>query len=73
MNSLWLKQLLRRGGEHSLELRQPTGARIFRLSLPWALGLALLALLTQLFIPLMIVGAILLLMKYQFVVVRTGP
>ena len=53
-----------------LELRNPKGVRVFKLALTWVAATLLLALVTRLFIFVVIGAVILLVLKFKFTVVR---
>ncbi len=65
-----LQRLTRNINRRQLELRKPSGEPVFRLALAWVLLLAFIALWMQIVWLLAITVIILLVLKYQFVLVR---
>lgn len=67
-----LQEAIKRGNERRLELRNSTGEPLFGLNLNLSIGLAFFMLFTS-FAPLLFFGVIILMvMKYQFVVLKKG-
>lgn len=72
MNDLqaFFSNLLKRGNERVLELRNPEERSVFRLGLTWAVLLGVLVLFTKLLPVVAIAAVVLLVLKYQFIVVK---
>lgn len=68
-----VKKLLNEGNARKLELRQPSGQKVFGLPLSWAVVLGLLALVAQLLVPLVIAVVVLLILKFRFALTRDTP
>ena len=65
-----LQNLLKLANERALELRNPQGGKLFSIALTWVAALGLVAIVTRLFVPLVVAVIVLLVLKYQFAVVR---
>lgn len=65
-----MQRLTRNINRRQLELRKPSGEPVFRLALTWVLLLAFIALWVQMVWLLAITVIVLLVLKYQFVLVR---
>ena len=72
MNDLqaFFRNLLKRGNERVLELRNPQGSSVFRLGVTWAVLLGVAALVMRLLPIVAIAAIVLLVLKYQFIVVK---
>lgn len=72
MNDLqaFFRNLLKQGNERTVELRNPEGRSVFRLGVTWAALLGLLTLFTKLLPIVAIAAVVLLVLKYQFAVVK---
>ena len=66
----FFSNLLRRGNERSVELRNPEGRSVFRLGVTWAVLLGVAALVLRLLPIVAIAAVVLLVLKYQFIVVK---
>jgi len=66
----FLSNLLRRGNERVLELRNPEGRSVFRLGLTWAVLLGVAASVLRLLPIVAIAAVVLLVLKYQFIVTK---
>ena len=66
----FLRNLLKRGNERVLELRNPEGRSVFRLGVTWAVLLGVAALVMRLLPIVVIAAVVLLVLKYQFAVVK---
>ncbi len=53
-----------------LELRNPEGVRVFKLALTWVAAALVLALITRLFVFVVVAAVVLLVLKFKFTVVR---
>lgn len=60
-------QLLSYGNSRALELYQPSGQRLLRLPLTWAVVLGVVALVAHLVVPVVIAVVVLLVLKFRFV------
>ena len=65
-----LQTLLKLANERALELRNPKGGKLFSIALTWVAALGVIAMVTRLFVPLVVAVIVLLVLKYQFAVVR---
>lgn len=67
-----LQEAVRQGNERKLELRKPDGETLFGLNLNVSIALAFFLLFTS-FVPLVFLSIIILMvMKYQFVILKKG-
>ena len=67
-----LQEAVRQGNERKLELRKPDGETLFGLNLNMSIALAFFLLFTS-FVPLVFLSIIILMvMKYQFVILKKG-
>ena len=69
----FFSNLLKRGNERVLELRNPEGRSVFRLGVTWAVVLGVAALLMRLLPIVAIAAVVLLVLKYQFIVTKQVP
>ena len=53
-----------------LELRNPEGGRVFKLALTWVVAALVLALVTRLFVFVVVGAVVLLVLKFKFTLVR---
>lgn len=68
--SQFFKDLVKRTNVRKLELRKPNGTRVFSIALSWAIVIALAAFFTNTLFIIAIAAVVLLIMKYQIVVIK---
>ena len=68
--SQFFKDLVKRTSVRKLELRKPDGSKVFGIPLSWAIAIALVGFFTNTLFIIAIAAVVLLIMKYQIVVIK---
>ncbi|MCA9835728.1 MAG: DUF4342 domain-containing protein [Trueperaceae bacterium] len=68
--SHFFKDLVKRTNVRKLELRKPDGRKVFSIALSWAIVIGLAAFFTNTLFIIAIAAVVLLIMKYQIVVIK---